>query len=58
VQADHAAERAEIAERKNKALELLLLQKEQEIESFTHRNGTLEAQVEKMRDNLKSSEIR
>jgi tropomyosin, fungi type len=58
VEADHATERAEKAEQKNKILEQNLLQKEQEIASLTHRNGVLEAELEKTGGGLKSSETR
>lgn len=56
VQADHATERADTAERKNKSLELNLLQKEQEVASLTHRHDVLEVELEKTRDRLESSE--
>jgi tropomyosin len=47
VEADAAVERAEEAEKKNKGLEQHLLANEQEIKSLTHRNGLLEAELEK-----------
>jgi len=47
VEADAAVERAETAEKKNKELEQLLLANEQDIKSLTHRNGLLEAELEK-----------
>jgi len=46
-EADHAVERAEVAEAKNKKLEQELLVKEQEIQSLTHRLGVLETDAEK-----------
>ena len=58
VQADHAIERADTAERKNKSLELNLLQKEQEVTSLTRRYDVLEVELEKTRDRLKSSETK
>jgi len=47
VESDAAVERAEVAEKKNKELEQLLLANEQEIRSLSHRNGLLEAELEK-----------
>jgi len=58
VQAERATERAEKAEQKNKSLEQSLLQKEQEVSSLTHRRDVLEADLEKTRDKLKSSEVK
>jgi len=49
VQADHAIERAETAERKNKTLEQGLLQKEQEIASLMRRHDALETELERTR---------
>jgi len=58
VQADRATDRAESAERKNKTLELNLLQKEQEVASLTHRHNGLEVELEKTKDKLKGSELK
>ncbi|KAF9059714.1 tropomyosin [Rhodocollybia butyracea] len=47
LEADHAIERAEAAEAKNKKLEQLLLEKEQEITSLQHKLNVVEADMEK-----------
>ncbi|KAG5639077.1 hypothetical protein H0H81_007021 [Sphagnurus paluster] len=46
-EADNAITRAEEAEAKNKKLEQLLLEKDQEITSLQHRLGNLDAELEK-----------
>jgi len=56
VEADRAIERAEKAEQKIKTFELQLLQREQEVTSLTHRNGVLEAELEKTKNRLVGSE--
>jgi tropomyosin len=47
LEADHAIERAEVAEAKNKKLEQHLLEREQEITSLQHKLGVVEADMEK-----------
>jgi len=47
VEADNAVARAEEAEAKNKKYEQLLLEKDQEIGSLTHRLSTLDSELEK-----------
>jgi tropomyosin, fungi type len=46
-EADNAIVRAEEAEAKNKKLEQLLLEKDQEITSLNHRLGVLDGELEK-----------
>lgn len=58
IEADHAIERAETAERKNKTLEQHLLQKEQEVQALTHRNNVLETTLEKTTNSLKGTEMK
>jgi chromosome segregation ATPase len=52
VEADNAVARAEDAEAKNKKYEQLLLEKDQEIGSLTHRLSTLDGELEKTEGKL------
>ena len=54
-EADHAVERAEAAEAKNKKLEQELLNKEQDIQSLNHRLTTAEAELDKAEGELKEA---
>lgn len=53
IEADEAAAKAEELQQKVKALEQDNLQKEQEITSLTHKNGLLEAEVDKLETAIK-----
>lgn len=55
LEADHAIERAEASEAKNKKLEQLLLEKEQEITSLTHKLTVIDQQLEKAESKLEDA---
>ena len=55
IEADGANEKATELQAKVKELEQDNLQKEQEITSLTHRNGLLEAEVEKLEHGVKEA---
>ncbi len=55
IEADENAAKAEELKAKVKALEQENLQKEQEITSLTHRNGVLEAEIEKLETGIKEA---
>jgi tropomyosin, fungi type len=54
-EADNAVHRAEEAEAKNKKYEQIILEKDQEITSLTHRLGLLEGELEKTEGKLTES---
>ena len=54
-EADHAVERAEAAEAKNKKLEQEILSKEQDIQSLNHRLTTAEGELDKAEGELKEA---
>lgn len=55
IEADENAAKAEELKSKVKTLEQENLQKEQEITSLTHRNGVLEAEIEKLETGIKEA---
>jgi len=57
IEADEATSQVEEYKIKVKALEQENLQKEQEITSLTHKNGLLEAEVEKLEAQIKDAKV-
>jgi len=55
LEADHAIERAEASEAKNKKLEQLLLEKEQEITSLQHKLSVIDQDLEKAESKLEDA---
>jgi len=52
-EADNAVERAEVAEAENKKLQQVILEKDQEIKSLTHKLSVTEGELEKAEEKLK-----